>query len=167
MNAPFLQAGFVRAEIDRLLSMYPELAEDETLRADMIEAETDAVKVIEAALSERQEASAIEAAIASRIDDLVARKQRFVRKAEAMKALVKSVMQAAMLDKLTLPEATLSITKPRTSVNVLNVDDLPQGYFKSVRQADKTAIKAALERGEKIPGAELALGEDGLMVRAK
>ena len=28
-------------------------------------------------------------------------------------------------------------------------------------------IKAALERGEQIPGAELALGDEGLMVRTK
>ena len=163
----YLDAQFVKAEIAKLVEAYPELAEDETLRADMIEAETNATRIIERALVERNEAEALAGAIKAREIDLCARRGRFERKSEAMRWLIKAVMRAAALDKLTLPEATLSVTKARQTVNVLNVDELPQGFFKTVRQADKTALKSALEKGEQIPGAELATGDTGLMIRTK
>jgi len=167
MNAPFLQAGFVRAEIDKLLSAYPELSEDETLRLDMIEAETDALKVIGKALDERMEATAMVAGINSHIDALTVRRDRYDRKAEAMKLLIKSIMEVGHLPKLALPQATLSLTDPRVVVNIINADDIPQGYVRIKREPDKTAIKAALERGDEIPGAELGFGKDGLTIRTK
>lgn len=167
MNAPFLQAGFVRAEIDKLLSAYPELAEDETLRLDMIEGETDFNRVMSKTVEARAEKMAIADAIKTRMADLAERKARFERSADAMKSLAHSLMEAAGVDKVTLPEATVFVTKPRTSVNIINVEDLPQGYFRIKREADKTAIKSALEQGEHIPGAELALGDEGLTIRTK
>jgi hypothetical protein len=61
----------------------------------------------------------------------------------------------------------VSITKPRTRVNITDVNELPQGYFVTERKPKSADIKAALERGDEIPGAELALGDDGLMVRTR
>lgn len=167
MSNLYLDAQFVRAEIGKLIEAYPDLAEDETLRADMVEGETDATRIIERALSERQEAETMAGAIKAREVDLAARRGRFERKSDAMRSLIRSVMQAASLDKLTLTEASLSIAKGRRSVNVVNVDDLPQGFFKTVRQADKTAIKSALERGDAIPGAEMVTGDEVLTIRTK
>ena len=46
-------------------------------------------------------------------------------------------------------------------------DQLPQGYFRIERIADKKAIGEALKAGNEIPGAELALGEEGLTIRPK
>ncbi len=163
----YLDAQFVKAEIAKLIEAYPELAEDETLRADMIEAETGADKIIEKAFEERQHAEMMAGAIKSRELVMAERRGRYERKSEAMKRLIRSVMQAADLDKLTLTEATISITKPRASVNVLDVDELPQGFYRVKREADKTALKSALEKGETVPGAELALGEPGIAFRTK
>jgi hypothetical protein len=163
----FLDAAFVKAELGKLLAEYPELETDEELRADAIEGETDAHKIISRALEARQDAETLAGAIKAREVDLSARRSRYERKADAMKSLIRSIMQAAQLPKLTLPEATLSITKPRQTVSVENVDQLPQGYFTTVRQADKAALKQALERGDEIPGAVLATGSAGLMIRTK
>lgn len=163
----FLDGQFVRAEIGRLIDLYPDLAEDETLRTDMIEGETNAIRIIERALSERQDAETMAGAIKAREIDMAARRSRFERKSDAMKSLILNIMRAAELDKLPLPEASLFITKPRQSVNVIDVDELPQGFFKTVRQADKTALKSALEKGEQVPGAELAMGKEGLTIRTK
>lgn len=167
MNAPFLQSRFVRAEIDKLIAAYPELAEDETLRLDMIEGETDFTRVLSKAVEARAEKLMMAKAINLRVSDLVDRAVRFERAADGIKSLIHGLMDAAGQDKVTLPEATIFTTKPRTSVNVLNVDDLPQGYFRVKREADKTAIKSALEQGEQIPGAELVLGDAGLTIRTK
>jgi hypothetical protein len=106
-------------------------------------------------------------AIKARIADLSERAARYGRRADAMKALIKSVMGAAGLDRLELPEATLSIAKPRASVDVTDLDALPQGYFRLKKEADKTAIKKAIETGEEIPGAVLVLGDESLIVRTK
>ena len=106
-------------------------------------------------------------AIKAREADLSARRGRYERKSDAMRVMIKAIMKAAEIDKLTLTEASLSISKPRTSVEVHSVEDLPQGYFKTVRQADKTAIKSALEKGEEIPGAYLVTGDAGLTIRVK
>jgi hypothetical protein len=162
-----MDAQFIRVEISRLVDANPELAEDGDLRLDMIEGETDALRFIGKALSARQEAVSMQEAIKARVADLSERAARYGRKADAMKRLIKSVMQSADLDKLELPEATLSIAKPRSSVEVTDLDALPQGYFRLKKEADKTAIKKAIEAGEEIPGAVLSLGDESLMVRTK
>lgn len=163
----YMNAQYIRAEISRLIDANPELAEDDDLRADMIEGETDAVEFIGKALAARQEAVSIQKAIMSRIADLAERAARYDRKAGAMKALIRSVMRSADIDRLELPEATLSISKGRTSVDVTDLDALPQGYFKIERKADKTAIKQAIEAGNEIPGAQLVMGDESLTVRTK
>lgn len=167
MSALYVDAAYLKSEIGRLINDYPDLADDELLRADMLDAETDLEKVVSRALDERREAETMANAIKEREAALAARRSRYEKKADAMKALIKSVMQSADLDKLTLPEATLTVQRPRTSVDVTNVEELPQGFFKIERKADKTALKKALEAGEEIPGAELALGDETLAIRVK
>lgn len=165
----FIQADAanVKAAIADMMAQFPELADDETLRADMFEAEADLNRVIDKAIREKLDADTMAAAIKERVSDLSERKRRQERRAEAMKGLVKSLMLAADLPKVVLPDATVSITKPRTKVNVTDIDALPQGFFLTERKAKSAEIKTALEAGEQVPGAELVLGDDGLMVRTK
>lgn len=162
-----LDANFVRAEIAKLIATYPELEDDESLRADMIDGQTDALRIIERALAERQDADMMAGAVKAREEELFARRGRFERKAEAMRSLIKSIMRAAHLDKLTLTEASLSLTKGRQTVGIEDLEQLPQGYFKTTRQADKAAIKSAFDRGEEIPGAFIVTGDMGLTIRTK
>lgn len=162
-----LDAQFVKAEIAKLIEAYPELADDESLRADTIEGQTNALRIIERALAERQDADMMAGAVKAREDELSQRRGRFERKADAMKTLIKSIMRAAGLDKVTLTEASLSLTKGRQTVGIEDLEQLPQGYFKTTRQADKAAIKSAFDRGEEIPGAFIVTGEMGLTIRTK
>ncbi|MBZ9873118.1 siphovirus Gp157 family protein [Mesorhizobium sp. BR1-1-9] len=166
-NYLYLDAAFVKAEIAKLIEANPELAEDDTLRFDMIEGETGAVQIIERALAEQQGAEMMVGAVKAREIDLAARRGRYERKSEAMRSLIKSIMRAANLDRLTLTEATLSLTKARQTVGIEDLEALPQGYFRTTRQADKAAIKSALEQGEEIPGAFLVTGDTGLTIRTK
>ena len=163
----YLSAHFVKAEIGKLVDLYPDLADDDLLRADAIEGETDAHRIIERALLERQEAEMMVSGIKNREALMAERRARFERKSEAMKVLIRSIMKAAKLDRLQLTEATLSITKGRASVGIENLDDLPQGFFHTKREADKAAIKTALEAGHEVPGAILVTGSEGLTIRAK
>lgn len=167
MSYLFKDAQFVRTQIQALIAAYPELEEDSTLLADMLDGETDLHRVLEKLLNERREAETMATAVKDREADLTERRKRFERKADGVKKIMLQLMEAAQQDKVTLTEATLSITKPRTSVQVLDVDALPQGFFRNERKPLTTEIKAALEAGDKVPGAELVLGSSGLMVRTK
>lgn len=169
MTAQYLQAdaASVKAHIAALLNEFPELQEDEQLCIDTLEGETDLHIIIKRCLEQRIDADTMSNAIKERQSDLGERRKRFDRKSDAMKKLIRDLMETAHLDKLQLTEATLSITKPRESVDVIDLDALPQGYFKLTKSADKTAIKASLMAGETIPGAEMKLGEPSLMIRTK
>lgn len=162
-----LEAKIIEKEIDVLIAAYPDLAEDDALRSDMIEGSTDFAEVMTRILDHEREAKSMVSAIKMRAEDLSERKQRWERRADAMRALMLNLMSAADQPKVTLPEATISITKGRETVEVTDVDALPQGYFKTVRQADKIAILGALSKGDSLPGAALRVGDASLTVRAK
>lgn len=156
-----------KAHVADLLATYPELAEDDELRADMFEGETDMVPLVSRLLKRKMDADTMVSAIKERKADIGERQARFERQSEGFKALIKSIMLAADLDKLTLPDATVSVTKARTIVEITDETALPQGFVEIKRVPKKTEIKKALEAGEEIPGASLGLSEEGLMVRSK
>lgn len=162
-----MDAAAVARHIDALLVTFPELAEDEALRADMLEGETDLHRVVSRALDHRQEAETMAAAIKIRETDLGERRGRYEKRSEAMRSLIKSLMLSAGQNTLTLPEATISLTKARETVSIIDIDALPQGTFTTVRQPDKKAIKASIDAGADVPGAAIVVGEPGLTVRTK
>jgi hypothetical protein len=162
-----IDADTVRTQVLRLREQYPELAEDDDLALDMFEGETDLLKVVARAVNERAEAETIASAIKERQSALADRRARYERKGEAMRAIIQSLMEATGQEKITLPEATVTVTSPRVSVNVTDLDALPQGFYRTRKEADKTALKAALMAGEEIPGAEMQFGEPGLTIRTR
>lgn len=162
-----MDATKLESEIRHMLVAFPELADDEELRLDTLEGETDFNRIMSRLVRVRNEKLADADGLASYIGDLSERKARQVRGAEGVKALMLSLMSVADIPKLVLPEATISVTKPRSSVEVTDVDALPQGTFTTVRQPDKAAIKVQLEAGDDVPGAVLKTSEPGLTVRTK
>ena len=165
----FLQVDIAafKAHWAAMLAAYPELVEDDDLRDDTLEGETDLHAIVKRLLSIRQGSSAMATAIKQIKQDNAERQARFERKADGASAMLKSLLIAAGVDKLTLPEATVSITKPRVVVEITDLDAIPQGFAKFEKRADKAALKAALEAGEQIPGAALAFSDEGLIVRTK
>ena len=162
-----LDAAEVTRQIDRLIADYPEIEEDQSLRADMLEGSTQINDVILRALDHMSEADMMVNAIADRCAQQQDRQKRYQNRSDAMRGLIKGLMIHANLKSLPLPEATLTLSKGRETVNIVNADELPQGYVKTVRQPDNKAIGDALKLGEEIPGAELQTGKPGLTVRRK
>lgn len=156
-----------RAQWHDILEAYPELAEDESLRADVLDAETDFHKLIDSLVQRKLEARELATGAKLRKQEVGERQSRFERQEAGFDTLIKSLMQFADMQKVVLSEATVSITKPRTKVSILDVNELPQGFYAVERKPKSAEIKAALEAGQTVPGAELVLGEDGLMVRTK
>ena len=167
MSYLFREAGVVRNQIEALKAIYPEMTEDADLLAGMIEGETDLERVLDKVLSFTLDARANAAATKDRKDEMGERQKRFERQEQTGRAILLQLMDVSGQSKIVLPEATLSITAARTSVNITDVNDLPQGFYATERKPLSSEIKIALEKGERIPGAELVMGECGLMVRTR
>lgn len=168
MNTNYLayDVTVLEREFADLLAAYPELAEDEELRADTIEGETDAHRVLARIVAVERDADSMSKAIAERQRDLAARKARHERKKEAMRVLLFRLLKAAGLPKVTLPEATVSIGKGRDSVEIIDEDALPDWAYETERKPKKKEIMERLAANENVPGAVLKAGGETLTVRA-
>lgn len=167
MSYLFRDAGIVRNQIEALKALYPDMAEDADLLADMIEGETDLERILAKLVDFTRDRQAMAEATKARKDEIAERQKRFEREEDSGRKIILQLMEAAGQSKIVLPEATLSVTAARSSVNVTDVDALPQGFYRTERKALSKEIKAALEAGDRIPGAELVMGDCGLMVRTK
>jgi hypothetical protein len=162
-----LDVHFLEQEITNLVLAYPELAEDEALKADMISGEFDVEAVMARVISHLLEAEEVLDGIKPRFEDLTERKKRWERRKEFCRALAQRVLEASGRPRIELPEATVSKSVGRDSVEITDINSLPQGYYASERVADKKAIKTALDAGADIPGASVKKGEPSITVRTK
>jgi hypothetical protein len=164
-----LNIAALERQIEDLIASYPELAEDETLRADMIDGETDATKILSRVVNRMQEADAMCAAIVKRKNDLDARHARYERESDAMRSLAFRIMNAANVRKMPLPEATLSISTRPPAVMINDLGQIPAGFTvtKTEVKPDREKIRLALKEGQEVPGAYLTNGSETLSVRVK
>lgn len=162
MTAPF---PTVLADMRALLLQFPELEDDEALRADMLEGATDFHGACSVLLNALQETATLHTALKARIKEMRERGERLEMRQESLRAMLFKIMEAGNLTKVALPEATLSIRNGPPRVVIIDEDDLPEQYVRVKREADKRGILEALKAGETILGASLANGEPCLSVR--
>ena len=113
------------------------------------------------------EAKGNDEAIHARIGDLVQRQGRFKRQAEEYRAAVNAILDAMGWSKWRHAEFTVSVSAGRAGVAVTDVDALPAEYVRVTRAPDKAAIKAAMEQGVVVPGAEWTNAANTMTVRTK
>lgn len=167
MNKKFItvDAENVKASIASLFSQYPSLADDEELLRDTLEGSTDLKEILERIMSIKFDAEDMATAGKERIAFQTARVKRFEAKADAMKDLALSLMQAAKQERVELTEALLTIRKPSKRVEIINEDDIPSQLMRVTKSPDRVEIKKQLEAGETVPGCVMGVGEVGLTVR--
>ena len=164
MTNIYLDTLELRQQIDALLIAFPELQEDEILRADTFEAETNIDAILEKLVSLAGDAEAMVEAIKIRAGALSDRKGRFERRKDAMRALIQKIMDKAQITKRQLPEATLSISFRKPSIIVTDEAALPDEYTRTVRIPDMKKINSA----ETPPaGCSLSNGKHVLTVRSR
>jgi hypothetical protein len=157
---------YLKAAIDGLKQL-PGMADDETLRADMLEGSTDIEKVFTAILAAIREDEITMAGIDAITKDLDARKTRAQNRTERKRDLLRNLMERANLSKFTLPEATLSLSWRAPAPIVLDEAVLPYDCTKVIRKPDMTIIKERLDKGEMLPGVALSNGIFVLTIRVK
>lgn len=165
MSRLHLDAAAIEREVTDLLAAYPELAEDEELRASALEGETQLHEVLARLVDYAQESACLASAIKERMAGLAARKAAAERREEAARKLIFRLMQKADVRKVPLPEATLSITTVAPSVRILDEALLPARFVRASYSPLKAEIKDALKAGEAVPGACLDNGGERLSVR--
>lgn len=162
MSNVYLDSIELRQQIDALLIQFPELQEDEVLRADTLEGETNINAVLEKLVSMAGDAGAMAEAIKIRSRALSDRKGRFERREEAMRTLIQKIMERAELNKVQLPEATLSLSFRKPAPIVIDEAALPDEFCKFKRSPDLAKIKEAATLP---PGVTLSNGKHVLAVR--
>jgi len=166
-NPTRLDANAILQQITSLLLEYPDLQDDEVLRADMVEGSTEFVEFLRRLERARQEAATNSEALNLNIKDLKARQFRFDRRQEAMRMLALKLLFAAGATKpIEFPEATYSIRNVPPSVVITNEAALPDAACKFKREPDRAAIKDMLQVGP-IEGACMSNGSKTLAIRVR
>lgn len=162
-----LDVHFLEQEIANLVSAYPEMQDDDALKADMISGEFDVESVMSRVMSHLFEAEEMLDGMKPRFEDLSERKKRWERRKEFCRALAQRVLEASGRLRIEIPEATISKSAGKESVEITNVDELPQGTYSTERKPDKKAIGEQLKAGADVPGARLVMGSDGVRINTK
>lgn len=154
-----------QAAVAALLADFPELAEDERLRADTLEGETDFHSVLRRLVIEVKAAAGHQTGLSETIKELQARRSAIEAREDRIRGVILSLMNAADLRKLPLPEASLSVSfrapapeKPETA------DGLPDNLVRVKREPDMKAIADFIKAGGELPGIRMSNGKDVLRI---
>ncbi len=162
-----LDAATIRHQIEALFVAFPELHDDDVLRADTFEGETDLIEYLRHLERKRRGTLALAQALKIEIEELKARGDRFERRCEGLRSIMFKAMEWSEQRKVELPEATLSIREGTQRVIIHDEAAVPDIYCRVRREPDKTKIKAALSEFGDVPGASLSNAEPVLTVRIK
>jgi hypothetical protein len=152
-------------EIDRLLEDFPELADDEQLRLDTIEGETDALEIATRLVRLVNRAEGMTEAIDAEIDALKQRRKRYVEQARRARVGIQSIMTTSELRKLELPVGTVSLKRTPPSLVITDSKAIPNDFWRVKMEPDNTAIKDALKKGQAVEGCTLSNGGETISIR--
>ncbi|MGO8920845.1 MAG: siphovirus Gp157 family protein [Stellaceae bacterium] len=151
---------------ERLRAEFPGI-DDEALR-DTLEGISDLPEMVAAVLRSHLDDLSVATALRSRLAEMQERLGRIEGRAEKKRALVASVMERADLRKLTEPDFTVSL-RPTPRPLVITADgEIPEAYWNpQPAKLDRKALLAALNGGDRVPGASLGNGGMTIAVRTR
>lgn len=141
-----------------------QLDDDERAYLDTLEGETDLFEWVRRLLGRIEEDEGIVAALKEQIADRTARKSRAEHRIETTREAIKALLDCARLDKLALPEATVSVRDLGPKIIVTDEAAVPDEFCKFTRRPDMAAIKAAATA---VPGTSVDNGGTSLTIRRK
>ena len=172
MSRLHLDAAAIEREVSDLLAAYPELADDEALKADAIEGQTGAheflSRVVRAMRSEEALATATKEAAAKLAAEMKAREDAAQRRADGLRALAYRIIKAAKPNgPVRLPEATLSIAAVPPKLVIDDENQVPENCYLPVvtKKLNREVIKALFANGRSVPGCRMSEPSDRLNVR--
>jgi len=155
-------------EIRRIADSIREICkDDEDTFLDTLDGETDIVDVLAKLIQERLEVLGYEAANKELAEQYKRRADKMATKADAINQQMKHLLNAMGVKKVNHALATVSITKPRWSVEVVDEAQVPTQLKVTTSKPDLRAIKKILDDGEPVPGCRPKVGYEGVTVRIK
>ena len=154
----------------RLLAEDPALEHDEAALVDLLGPEEGDVNDVLARLVRGAvHSESMADAAAERIAAMSERLKRFKARAQTMRATAFAVMDATGLRKLELEDVTASVRNGTPSVEITDLDLVPEIYIETVvtRKADKRTLLAVMKDGAVVPGAELSNAMPTIALRTK
>jgi hypothetical protein len=155
----------IAAVADMIRDMLGDDFDDATF-FDSLDGETDAGDILDRLIWNTQSDLHLIDAIKEHEAALKARRGRMEARVDANKAAMLSVMDAAGVAKAERPCATLTRRNGSASVHITDEDAVPTQLCQVKRVPDKKAIKAQIDAGEDVPGAEIRIGSAGVTMRS-
>lgn len=160
-----MRVDLTRAQVSAVVLMLrDQFEDDEQLLLDTLEGETDLFEVARKLLDGMEADEGDKAVLSEQIEVRQARKSRADARIKARREALGSLMEAAGVDKLPLPEATVSLRKMAPKPIVTDPDSVPDDFCTFTRKPDLKAIK---ELEFLPPGCALDNGGTSITVRRK
>lgn len=125
--------------------------DDEDLVLDMLEGETDLFEIVSKLLEANEEDEGRKEALTQQMAMRKERRDKCDARINARRAVIKDLMASAGLDKLPLPEATISRQKLKPKLAIISPDAVPQEFCKATWKPDLDKIKSQYEIGATLP----------------
>lgn len=164
---PRLDPNIIRSQVEALIALCPELADDEQLRHDMLEGSTEAFDFLSMVARRIISDKALAEGTGTYINELRERKERIDRRVDGFRSLALKILQAANLKKAELPEATFSVTKGREKLVIPDAAAVPETFCKVSYSPDTALIKEALAAGTDINWAAMVMGDPSVTMRIR
>lgn len=164
-----LSLPVIEQEITNLLAaLYqdnPELKQDDDFKSDILEGTTDLLEIINNLLYDLiLTESYIEGNKETRAR-IEQREKRLKARQEVIRSILKRLLTAAEMRKITVPNGTVAIAAKAPSVEIVNEDLIPDDFIRIKKEPNKTLIGERLKAGGDVPGARLSNGGETLTIR--
>lgn len=156
-------------EVANLAARLRELCgDDDQAFIDTLEGETEAVEAARRVVRWLHEQGAQQTACCGLANTYRARASVFEERVERARTALFHFLTEMGLKSMPLPEATLSVVAGRVAVvGEGDPETLPDRFVRVKREANRSAIKTALEAGEAVEGFSLSNNAPTLMVRVR
>jgi hypothetical protein len=145
-------------------------ADDQEIVETAIEGETSLLEAIDEALAQIDECEVLITGLKAKEEAYADRRKVSEQRAERLRASIEQALIVTEQEKVTLPTATIFLSKRKPNIVIDNEADIPAAYWtipKVEPKLDKKALKEALEAKEEIPGAHLDSGSVSISIRRK
>ena len=155
-------------EIQRMSGQIREMTgDDQDTFLDTLDGETDAMDILGKLIQERTECSTYEVSAKELAATYTARAKRLSAKQEALSITIGHLLDAMGQTKIQHALGSVSRTKPRKKVVVIDPHDIPSQLTTVTVKPDMAAIKKQMDAGELVPGCEYQMGNSSVTVRIK
>jgi hypothetical protein len=168
MNSELIrtEAAHYRALHDQLKNDYAAL--DDEVLADTLEGLSEFPDLIEEIVRSALDDEALITALKARLDAMAARLARIRERHQKKRQLVSWALGAAGLQKLKAPDFTVSLSEGALRLEICDESLLPAAFLvPQPARPDRSAISAALKRGEAVAGASLVQSQPYITVSTR